>query len=389
MTPKHGNIRVIVVDDSPTARELLVAILQIAEGIHVIGTGSTGQDALRLVRRMRPDVLLMDINMPLMDGLEATEEIMAEVPTPIVLVTGTYMRDDLDLSFKAISLGALTVMAKPGLAAPEACEALVDTVRSMANVPVVRRWSKKKAAASPSPPPVAPASAPASQVIPPPPLRREELQRPYQIVGIASSTGGPGALATILRQLNADFPLPLLIVQHVTPGFAAGLAEWLNGETALRVTLAEHGAKPQPGVVLIAPDGYHMQMNYRGYIELTKEPAYNGLRPSANYMFHALARIYGPRAVGVILTGMGDDGADGIKALHDAGGLTLAQDEQSCIVYGMPREAVIRNGVSAIMTLDSIAQALNQLTSARVSPSAARDAHHTADVQPPGRGGNL
>lgn len=381
--PKHGNIRAIVVDDSPTARELLVAILQIAEGIQVVGTGATGQDAVRLVQRMRPDVLLMDINMPLMDGLAATEEIMADVPTPIVLVTGTYMRDDVDLSFKAISSGALTVMAKPGLAAPEACEALVQIVRNMAAVPVVRRWSKGKARSTPPPAPPAPVPAPAAEPPRLPPLHAEELRRPYHLVGIASSTGGPGALATILRQLPADFALPILIVQHVTPGFAAGLAEWLNGETALRVTLAEHGALPQPGVVLIAPDGYHMQMNYRGYIELTKEPAYHGLRPSANYLFHALARLYGPRAVGVILTGMGDDGAEGLRALHAAGGLTLAQDEQSCIVYGMPREAVIRNGVSAIMNLDGIAQTLYQLTPARV----AAPNHTAAHPAPSGRGG--
>ena len=181
------------------------------------------------------------------------------------------------------------------------------------------------------------------------------------MIGVAASTGGPAALAAVLGALPAAFPTPILVVQHVTRGFTAGLAEWLAGQTPLRVALAGHGDTPPPGTVLIAPDDYHLQVNARGVVELCKEPPYRGLRPSANYLFRALAHAYGPRAVGVMLTGMGDDGVEGLAALHQAGGLTLAQDEQSCVVYGMPREARARHAVDRVLPLDQIAAALGLL----------------------------
>jgi len=191
--------------------------------------------------------------------------------------------------------------------------------------------------------------------------READHQERVQMIGIAASTGGPAALATVLGALPADFPVPILVVQHVTRGFVAGLAEWLDGETPLRVGLASHGDIPQPGTVLLAPDDYHMQVNARGVVELCREPPYKGLRPSANYLFRSLARAYGPRAVGIVLTGMGDDGAEGLEMLHQAGGLTVAQDEQSCVVYGMPHEAVARNAVDHVLSLDQIALTLGQL----------------------------
>jgi len=352
-------IRVIVIDDSPTARDLLIAILQTSGGIQVVGSGVTGEDAVRLTRRMRPDLLLMDINMPRMDGLVATRQIMGETPTPIVLVTGTLMRSDVDLSFEALRVGALTVLAKPGLADMESCEALVQTVRTMAGVPVVRRWlPTAKDAPVAATTAVRPLPVPIARSVP----LENELKRSLRLIGIAASTGGPGALAAILRALPANFPLPILVVQHVTPGFGIGLAEWLDTQTLLSVTLAAHGNEPRPGTVLIAPDDYHMQINFQGIVELCKEPPYKGLRPSANYLFDALGRIYGPRALGIILTGMGDDGANGMVTLHQAGGVTIAQDEQSSIVYGMPREAVNKNAIDAILSLDEIALVLSRLS---------------------------
>lgn len=365
MNPKnHGDIRAIVVDDSPTARELLVAILQVAEGIRVIGVGAGGADAVRLTRRMRPDVLLMDINMPQMDGLEATRQIMADVPTPIVLITGTLMRSDLDLSFEAIRAGALTVLSKPGLDDPESCEQIVQSVRSMAGVPLVRRWTSKPATPEKS---LLPGSLPRElqprrALFNMPLLMEEELRRTFRVIAIASSTGGPAALATILRALPSDFRVPILVVQHVTQGFASGLAEWLDSETKLQVQLAAHGAELRPGVALIAPDGYHMQVNFRGVVELSKEEPYRGLRPSANYLFHSLARVFGARAMGIILTGMGDDGAEGMAALHRSGGFTIAQDEQSCVIFSMPREAIIRDAVDVTFAPDEIAYLLSHWT---------------------------
>jgi two-component system chemotaxis response regulator CheB len=350
---KHGLIRVVVVEDSPVARDLLVALLQNAGNIQVVGIGSNGEEAVRLTRRLRPDLVTMDVRMPGMDGLEATRRIMRDAPTPIVIVTASPMRSDMDLTFEALRAGALTVVRKPGLADPETCDRLIQTVRLMADVPVVHHWGRDERQ---------PLGAPPQEELfaPALPMSADDQQR-MQLIGIAASTGGPSALAAVLGPLPADFPLPILVVQHVTPGFTTGLAEWLDGETPLHVRLAGHGDTPQPGTVSLAPDDYHIQLNARGMIELCKEQPYRGLRPSANYMFHSMARFYGPRALGIVLTGMGDDGAEGLEALHQAGGLTLAQNEQSCVVYGMPREAVIRNAVDRVLSPEQITLTLNRL----------------------------
>ena len=345
-------IRVVVVDDTPTVRELLVAILQSAGGIQVVGVGSNGRDAIRLTKRLRPHVVTMDVVMPQMDGLEATRHIMREVATPIVIVTGGLMRAEEDLTFEALRAGALTVVRTPGLADPEGCEKVVQTVRLMAGVPVVHHWGNGGRRSRPS-----------LVTKPPPPPIDMEGQKGVQMIGIAASTGGPSTLAKVLKLLSTDFPVPILVVQHITRGFITGLAEWLSGETRLRVGVANHGDVPQPGAVLLAPDDYHLQVSARGDVELCKEPPYKGLRPSANYLFRSLARAYGPRATGVVLTGMGDDGAEGLQILHQAGGLTMAQNEESCVVYGMPREAVMHGAVVRVLTPDQIAVTLNQLVS--------------------------
>jgi two-component system chemotaxis response regulator CheB len=327
--------------------------MQQAEGIQVVGVGSDGLDAIRLAKRLRPDVVTMDVVMPRMDGLEATRHIKRETPTRIVIVTAGLMRSGEDLTFLALSAGALTVIGRPGAADPVGCEKVIETVRLMAGVPVVHHFDRKKrktAEPLPAPPP-----------LPPPALDQGDGGAHVQMIGIASSTGGPGTLAQVLGPLPADFPIPVLIVQHITKGFSTGLAEWLNTGTALQVGLAGHGVRPTAGTALLAPDDYHLQMNARGEIDLSKEEPYRGLRPSANYLFHSLARAYGPRAVGVVLTGMGDDGADGLEALHKAGGFTLAQDEASCVVYGMPQEAVLRKAVDRVLSPPQIAMMLGQM----------------------------
>jgi two-component system chemotaxis response regulator CheB len=306
----------------------------------------------------------MDIVMPKMDGLEATSHIMRQVPTPIVVVTSSLLRADVDLTFEALKAGALTVLRKPGLNDPETCERVVQTVRLMSEVPVVHHWGRKE--------------RPQDQVVPQqeesilPSTFQQQRQRKVQIIGVASSTGGPAALAAVLRPLPADFPVPIVGVQHITRGFAGGLADWLSGETALRVGIAGHGDVPRAGTFLLAPDDYHMGINVWGIIELNKEAPYKGLRPSANHLFRSLAQNYGPRAVGVILTGMGDDGAEGMQALHDAGGLTLAQNEQSCVVYGMPREAVLRNAVDLVLAPGEMASLIGKLEKGTARQSEAR-----------------
>ncbi|MFL7791863.1 MAG: chemotaxis-specific protein-glutamate methyltransferase CheB [Anaerolineae bacterium] len=354
---KRSVIRAIVVDDSPTAQKLLVTILQEAEGIEVVGIGKDGEDAVRLAKRLRPDVVTMDVRMPKMDGLEATRRIMHETPTPIVIVTADLMQADMNLTFEALRAGALTVVGKPGLADTETCTKVIQTVRLMADVPVVHHWDRREWRPPEALETMHP-SAPAKTPVPP---AKRDVQQRIQMIGIASSTGGPATLAKILGQLPADFPVPILVVQHVTNGFVSGLAEWLDSVTSLHVGLASHGEMPSPGTILFAPDDYHIQVNGQGIVELYKGPPYKGLRPSANYLFHSLARAYAHRVMGVVLTGMGDDGAEGLLAIRQAGGLTLAQDEQTCVVYGMPREAVALDAVDQVLPLDQIAQALDRM----------------------------
>jgi two-component system chemotaxis response regulator CheB len=358
---KESAIRAIVVDDSPTAQKLLVTILQRAKGVQVVGVGTNGEEAVRLTKRLRPDVVTMDVRMPKMDGLEATRRIMQDTPTPIVVVTADLVQADMNLSFEALRAGALTVVGKPGLDDPETCEKIIRTVKLMAAVPVVHHWDRREW----RPPEALGASHPPTTLPRAAPLAKKDIKGHVNIIGIASSTGGPATLAKILGLLPADFSAPVLVVQHVTNGFIAGLAEWLDGVTPLHVGLASHGETPQPGSILLAPDDYHMRMNAQGIVELYKGKPYKGLRPSANCLFHSLARAYGSQAIGVVLTGMGDDGAEGLLALRQAGGLTLAQNEQSCVVYGMPREAVARDAIDQVLPLDQIAPTLKRVTDSK------------------------
>lgn len=346
-------IRVLVVDDSPTARDLLVALLHDSGNILVVGTGANGEDAVRLVNRLHPDLVTLDVDMPVMDGLEATRRIMRECPTPIVLISASLKHKDLDLTFQALQAGALQVIGKPGLNDPDTSNKVVETVRLMANVPVIHHWGRMTDVKAR--PAVVKAEKRPSEVGDRPNLSNRD------VIGIASSTGGPSALATLLRPLAADFPVPILMVQHVSPGFAPGLADWLGDQTQLRVEVAAHGDKLLPGTALLAPDDYHMQINERGVVELLKEAPYKGLRPSANYMFFSLAKVFGPRAAGFILTGMGDDGANGLEAMHTAGAVTFAQDEESCVVFGMPHEAIVRNAADYVMNLEQMAGILARL----------------------------
>ena len=343
---KGQRVRVLIIDDSSMMREMLQTVLQSSPDVEVVGTGKNGADAVTLATRLRPDVITMDVQMPGVDGLEATRRIMRTIPTPIIIVTGSLMHSDADLTMEALRAGALTVLRKPGLADPQSYEELINTVRSMAGVPVLHHWGHGRPL---------PARTHA--------LRINTPRRPgeIQVVGIASSTGGPSVLAGILQQLPRDFPLPVLIVQHITTGFGASLAEWLSRQTYLPVAVASHGDALRPGQILLAPDDYHMQVTARGMVELSHEESYHALRPSANYLFRSLARAYGRRALGIILTGIGDDGCDGLEELHLAGGLTVAQNEATCVVFGMPRAAMARQIVDHALPPDEIATLLMRL----------------------------
>jgi two-component system chemotaxis response regulator CheB len=339
-------IRVVVAEDSRTARELLVEILQRDPlGVRVVGEAENGLAALELTRRLRPDVVTIDLRMPVLDGVEAIRRIMIEVPTPVVVVSD---RDVLsvDTSMNALKAGALAVIEKPpGPAADgfeQSCKELVQTVRLMAGVKVVRRFPVR-------PPPAArPARAAAS---------RER----FRAILIAASTGGPAALQTILASLKPSLPIPILVVQHIAKGFVGGLATWLTSATRLRVKVAEPDELVAPGVVYLAPDDRHLGLNGTGCVHLSSGPPVGGFRPSGTVLFASAGRALGSGALGVILTGMGRDGLEGLRELKAAGGRLLAQDEASSIVYGMPAAAIDAGLADEVLPLDDMAERLREL----------------------------
>lgn len=255
------------------------------------------------------------------------------------------------------------MVRKPGIDDEESVNEIIKTVRAMAGVPTVRRFDKRK------PRKLQPGherqinagreEQPAEDLAHP--VFDEREVNSINMIGIVSSTGGPGVLTQILTQLPKDFHIPIMIVQHVTDGFAVGLADWLDRETDIFVGLASHGERPRRGSALIAPDGYHTRIDKQGNIELFKADPYKGLLPSGNYLLSSIAEWYRSHAMGIILTGMGDDGAEGIEGIHRNSGVTISQEEKSCVVYGMPREAVRLNVVDYILTPQQIGEALKQL----------------------------
>lgn len=325
-----------------------MTILQNAPDLQVIGTARNGAEAVRLAKRLKPDVITMDIFMPEMDGFEATRQIMSETPCPVVIISASTDKDQRDLTFNALKAGALSVLEKPTLQdTTEVYQALANQVRLMSEVKVVRRWNKPTGPLDPKL--ITPAHVPTPG---------QNGSSKIQMLVIASSTGGPGILAEILSKLPADFPTPILIVQHITPGFGAGLADWLNQQTPLQVHLARHADEPKAGQVLIAQEEAHMVVNSMGLIALNNAPPLHGLRPAADYLFHSVARVYGPTAIGVILTGMGSDGAEGLQAMHRAGARTIAQDKETCVVFGMPAAAIALEAAEQVLPAKQIAPAI-------------------------------
>jgi two-component system, chemotaxis family, protein-glutamate methylesterase/glutaminase len=338
-------IRVVVADDSPTARQLLRAILEQDGDISIIGEVGDGASAVDMVAERRPDLVVMDVHMPVADGLKATKEIMMRAPTPILIVSAVTQRD-VDLSLSATQAGALMALPKPeSPASPrfeETARELRAMARAMAQVKVVRHWSAR-------------AAEPQRTV-----LRRPRMDA-VELVAMAASTGGPAALRRVLMDLPVTFPAPILVVQHIARDFAAGFAEWLAGSCALPVKLAEHHEEPRAGVVHVAPDDAHLGIDTRRRICLSGAPPIGGFRPSATHLFRTAGDVYGARLVAVVLTGMGSDGAAGLEAAHHRGACVIAQDEATSVVYGMAREAVGRGAADMIMPVGEIAPRLLEL----------------------------
>jgi two-component system chemotaxis response regulator CheB len=356
-------IRVLVVDDSATARTLLVSLLAAEPDMKVVGEGATGRDAVEMASRLTPDLITMDVHMPVMDGLEATKQIMIQSPRPIIIVSSAVRSDEVELSLEAMRAGALMVMAKPqGPSSPGFAterRQFVTMVRAMSQVKVVRRHGNVSPFSMNTP-----AARPAFTL--PSRVRSAAGAQPIRLVAIGASTGGPAAVRTILADMPADFPVPILVVQHIAHGFSAGLADWLSRDTPLRVKLAELGEPAAAGTVYIAPDDRHLgcQVDDRGDVRLLldRSPPVGAFRPSASFLFHSAAESLGPGVLAVILTGMGDDGVSGLRTLKVRGGRVLAQDESTSVIYGMPREAVRAGVVDTTLPITAIARKLVELT---------------------------
>jgi two-component system chemotaxis response regulator CheB len=341
-------LRVLVVEDSLTVRKHLIEILSGDPGIDVVGEAEDGRQAIELCQALRPDVITLDMMLPVMSGLAATEYIMAYCPTPILVVSASVNRGELFKTYEALSAGAVEVMDKSR--ADDAGDAwereFIATVKLVARVKVVthvrgRRHGLQMAA----PNTVLPAARGAK----------------YRLLALGASTGGPGALVEVLLGLPADFPLPILIVLHIAEPFGSAFADWLDGQTRHRVRLATDGELIGARGVTMAPPGSHLIVQGRRLM-LDHSAERFSCRPSIDVLFESVARDYGAGAIAAVMTGMGQDGARGLLAVRAAGGTTLAQDEASSIVYGMPREAALLGAAQHILALPDIAPALVALT---------------------------
>ncbi|MBE7467432.1 MAG: chemotaxis response regulator protein-glutamate methylesterase [Planctomycetes bacterium] len=345
-------IRVLVVDDSITIRKRLVEVLDADAGLQVVGEASDGREAIELCQELRPDAITMDMMLPVMTGLAATEYIMAYVPTPILIVSSSTNRGEVFRTYDALAAGAVDVFEKPSRDEPleKWDQRLVSAVKMVARIKVITHPRARLGLST--------GSRKLAHVLPETPKDAR-----CRIVAIGASTGGPGALVEILRHLPGEFPVPIVLVMHLGPAFAAPFAEWLDGLSTLRVRYAvdrEQVPRGEPGCVILAPPDRHLVVQGQRLV-LTNDPERHSCRPSVDTLFESVAREYGSSAVGCLLTGMGRDGAEGLKAMRMAGGVTIAQDEASSVVFGMPREAIALDAAQRILSLDQIASALNAL----------------------------
>ncbi len=341
-------IKVMLVDDSGLTLMVLKKILAQAPDIVVVGTACNGQEALTLLPELQPDVICTDLIMPVMDGLAFTKAVMAEFPRPILVVSAAVQSSDTSNIFNLMQAGAIDVIAKPGYVLTDEtgmnARDLINKIRVLSGVHVM---ALKKRAEQNSPAPAIPIKA--------------QTSAPPQIIGIGASTGGPQALHQILTALPANFPLPIICVQHISEGFSVGLVNWLNQDCKLTVQFAETGLTPEPEHVYFAPDNKQLEINAQKQLVCTSAPSYGGHLPSISVTLQSLALHFGGQATGVLLTGMGCDGVDGLQSIKQVGGMTIAQDEASSIIFGMPKAAIEKQAAQVVLPLAQIAQALVKL----------------------------
>ncbi|AYF35766.1 chemotaxis response regulator protein-glutamate methylesterase [Vreelandella alkaliphila] len=341
-------IRVVMADDSQLARDVLRDILTRDGDIEIVGEASNGREAVELARRLSPQLITMDLNMPVMDGLSAIEEIMHTKGVPILVVSD---RSDAEIAYRALDVGALEVMPKPTLDDEDA-QRLLARVRLLSGVAVITRLRRRSTSAMP----VAPVNTP--------PVDRHNRPKAFQrIIAIACSTGGPQALAHLLSKLPTNFPAPVVIAQHISHGFIEGMAHWLTSLCSMPVCVAQHGEPLKPGCIYLSPSERNLRVTPSHRLQLQQSPDNSLYHPSCDALLTSVADVYGPEAIGVILTGMGRDGVSGMRAIHLSGGCTFAQNEASSVIYGMNQEAVSAGVIQHIVSLDELPARLIRETS--------------------------
>lgn len=334
----ENTVRVLVVDDSHISRRVIVSQLSRDKGIAVIGEAENGLQALKMIVELKPDLVTIDIQMPVMNGLTAIEQIMTRAPLPILVLTAL---DDAETAFAALAKGALEVMEKPHFDRPSA--ALNAKIKVLAKVkavsPVRRDWTARTQGSRGERAPSFSSS-------------------PRRVVAIASSTGGPRALSVILSSLPADLKAPVLVAQHMCDGFTEGMVQWLDSNSRLAVHTAVHGEPITAGRVYVCPSERNMSVSAAGEIVLSARRKHDIYRPCCDMLLESVADVYASKAIGVILTGMGSDGAAGIARIRKAGGFTIAQDESSSAIFGMPKAAIESGCTTIVLPLDKIAAEL-------------------------------
>lgn len=350
MTANAKPVRVMLVEDSPTVRTLLCHIIDHDKRLALAAVCASAEEALESIETVAPDVISMDIRLPGIDGIEATRRIMTDHPTPIVVVADSVHDASLGIAMNALKAGALSVVEKPAGLGAESYASVAGAIATqlyiMSQVPVIRQRSIGLSA----------------RAVRTKRTGETDLARGLpRVIGIAASTGGPPALAAVLGALPISFPIPLLVVQHMGASFMEGFAHWLGGQTKLKVEIARHGQAPQAGVAYVAPGDRHLTLDAQGLMRISAEAPIASQRPAATLLFQSLAKNVGAKAGGVILTGMGEDGARGLLEMKNAGAYTIAEDASTAVVHGMPGVAAKIGAARAILPLDQIGPRLLSL----------------------------
>lgn len=340
-------IKVLIVDDSVVSQKLYQGLLSNDLRFEIVAIASNGQQAIDYVTKYKPDVVSMDINMPLMDGVEATRQIMQRFPIPIVIVSSMYQSSEVEMAMEVLEAGAVAIIPKPyGPGHPRFAFDTKNYIRMlsiMSEVKVVRRRVISKEVKSTYNPPEQNS------------VTANFDQLDFKILVIGASAGGPESVKSIISRFDSDFPVPILIVQHIDPHFAEGYRAWLQTNTNIKVVAADKQQQLNAGHAYLSCGDFHLVVTAEGSAALTSDPPTRGHRPSVANLFSSAAKVYGNKAIAVILSGMGSDGAMELKLLKDKGALTFAQDQQSCLVFGMPGEAIKLGGALKVLPPQEIA----------------------------------